>query len=101
MNVIAATVVALVLAGSPLAASAGAPTEQSPAGHDDDFGVLLTDMFATMADVLAQHQDQTANEAYLGSASSTHRLRAAIETVPDTSVRGARPFVSGWLLGDD
>lgn len=100
MKVIAATFCALFLAALPMAASAAPPTTATPT-QDDDLGVLLTDMFSTVADVLAKYQDQTANEAYLGSASSAHRLRAAIERVPDTSVRGAKPFVSGWLLGDD
>ena len=101
MKVIVATLCALILGACTLAASATAPTEPSSAVQDDDFGVVLVDVFATMSDVLAKHQDQTANEAYLGSESSSHRLRSAIERVPDTSMRGARPFVSGWLLGDD
>ena len=103
MKHLVVTVCALIFAAAvPASALAAPPTKPSSATQDDDFGVLLTDMFSTMADVLAKHQDQTANESYLGSSSSAQRLRSAIESVlPDTSIRGARPFVSGWLLGDD
>lgn len=81
------------------AAFAAGPGEEPPPG--DDLGVQLTDMFALVATVLSTYQDQTANEAYLGSASSEHRLLTAIARVPAVSVRGARPFVEGWIIGDD
>ena len=91
------------------AALADAPAAPKPqAGFDtegpgDDLGVQLVDMLATVADTLSLYQDQTANEAYLGSPATTRRLRTAIFRAPDSTLRGggARPFVEGWFLHDD
>ncbi len=68
----------------------------------DDPGIQLIDMFAAVAETLAAYQERTANESYLGSAASTHRLRTAILQAPDVTLRrGARPLVEGWILQDD
>lgn len=80
----------------------------SASGHDtdgpptDDLGILLVDMFAAAATTLAFYQARTANEAYLGSAASSHRLQSAILQAPDVTLRrGARPLIEGWILDDD
>ena len=68
----------------------------------DDFGILLADMLGAAADVLSAHQDQAADESYLGSAASSRRLRTAIYRTPEVTLRGgARPLIEGWILGDD
>ena len=100
------TVISALLAVGLLLAPtfATAALAQGPNDHptrDEDLGIQLTDMFAAVASVLAMHQDQTANEGYIGSASASHRLRSAILRVPAVSVRGARPFVEGLIIGDD
>jgi|GEM_PF-4190343 len=101
-NLLLLVVLALALAvgpATPAAADAGPDTDGPP---DDDLGVLLTGMFATMADVLAAYQDRTANEAYLGSAAATHRLSSAIVHVAPVTIRSMpRPFAGACLFCDD
>ena len=80
-------------------AAAVGPSQDVPPG--DDLGVQLVDMFATIADVLSAHQSQIADESHLGSQASSRRLGSAILHAPDMSVRGARPFVEGWGVGED
>jgi hypothetical protein len=94
--------------GSTVASASGPPSTPatqlnlSDSDTDDDLGILLADMFASAARVLAAHQDQAANEAYLGSAASSHRLRSAILQAPDVTLRdGARPLLEGWIIGED
>jgi hypothetical protein len=94
--------------GSTVASASGPPSTPatqlnlSDSDTDDDLGILLADMFASAARVLAAHQDQAANEAYLGSAASSHRLRSAILQAPDVTLRdGARPLIEGWIIGED
>jgi hypothetical protein len=68
----------------------------------DDLGITLIDMLALGADTLAAYQDQVANESYLGSKASSHRLRTAILRAPDVTLRrGATPLIEGWFLDDD
>ena len=97
-----------ILAAVLLAPLHGLTATASASGHDtegpppDDLGILLVDMVTAMADVIAAHQEQTANESYLGSAAPTHRLRSAILQAPDVTLRrGARPLIEGWVLDDD
>lgn len=95
-----ALLVATLLFAPTLARSASAEGPSDPQ-TDDDLGIQLADMFATMADVLAARQDQIANESHLGSASASRRLRSAVSHVPPVFVRGASPFVEGWIIGED
>ena len=107
--VVLALLATAAMAFGSTAAFASAPPS-APATHvnlansdtDDDLGILLADMFASAAEVLAAYQDQTANEAYLGSAASSNRLRSAILQAPDVTLRdGARPLLEGWIIGED
>jgi len=100
LAIVSAAVLIPVLHGStPVASASDHDTEGPP---PDDLGILLTDMFAAAADVLAAHQQQTANESYLGSAARSHRLQSAILQAPDVTLRrGARPLIEGWILDDD
>ena len=94
--------------GSATVSASGPPSTPAAAGSlidsdpTEDLGILLVDMFVSAARVLAAHQDQAANEEYLGSAASSHRLRSAILQAPDVTLRdGARPLLEGWIIGED
>ena len=100
-SILVVAVSAALLFVPALAGTAGAAGPDQDSGPGDDLGVQLADMFAAMADALAARQDQVANESHLGSAANANRLRAAILRAPDVSVRGARPFVEGLVIGED
>ena len=93
-------IIALATAASTLGPAAHARADTSDG--EDDLGITLVEMFAAMSDTLALHQDQVADESYLGSRGAISRLQRATVRVPAVTLRqGASPLVEGWILFRD